>query len=277
MNAVVTPSRNWQAYLELCLIAGQDKTRLQPLRRYGPLSVQRPFYPEQDVCHVYLLHPPGGVVGGDQLELRVDQQPASRALFTTPGATKFYHSSGEYARVKQLLNIQDNAQMVYLPQENIYFPGARVRAKTSLNVQPGSHAIIWEKHCFGRPANDEFFAEGQVISELQVHCGEQLVFTEKQRVDATEIRRTTGLRGQPVVGSLLVYSDRLNRDLLDALTAVTPLYGISGITRPTSRLLVSRYMGSSTAEVNDYFIRLLEILHPVIMQRALCRPRIWDT
>ena len=144
MNSVSSILQNWEAYLELKLTPGQDKTRLVPLKRYGPLSVQRPFYPEKEVCHVYLLHPPGGVVGGDKLELQVDLEPQAKALFTTPGATKFYLSAGHFAQVKQQLKVQQDAELEYLPQENIYFPGSLVNAKTSLQVAKNSSAIVWE-------------------------------------------------------------------------------------------------------------------------------------
>jgi len=277
MNNVIPITPNWQAYLELKLTAGQHKTSLVPAKRYGPLSVQRAFYPEQDVCHVYLLHPPGGVVGGDELELQIDLEPQAKALFTTPGATKFYLSAGLTAQVKQQLTLQPNAQLEYLPQENIYFPGSLVNAKTSLNVAENSSAIVWEKHCFGRPANNEFYSCGKVITEFEVRCEGKLLFTEKQRIDAAEIKRASGLRNHAVTGTLLVYSDRLNRNLLDALREVAPLGGISGITLPIEKLLVARYMGSSTSDINEYFIKLLELLRPVILQREICRPRIWAT
>src|SRR5262245_31815427 len=81
----------WPAELELWFEASQGKTRLKRRRHAGPLMVQRPFFPESDgTCHVYLLHPPGGVAGGDRLDMRFHLAPGSRAVLTTPGATKFY-------------------------------------------------------------------------------------------------------------------------------------------------------------------------------------------
>ena len=101
MNAVAPVSQNWEAFLQLELRTGQDKTHLVPIKRYGPLSVQRPFYPEAECCHVYLLHPPGGVVGGDKLEVQLELKPEAKALFTTAGAGKFYRSAGDVALVSQ--------------------------------------------------------------------------------------------------------------------------------------------------------------------------------
>ena len=64
-------AEGWSAKLSLSFERALAKTNLRVSERVGPLSVQRPFYPEEDDCHAYVLHPPGGVVGGDQLELNV--------------------------------------------------------------------------------------------------------------------------------------------------------------------------------------------------------------
>ena len=79
---------SWQARLELGFRATAGRTVLAHRRHVGPLVVQRPFYPEGGICHVYLLHPPGGVVGGDTLELQVQADADSHALITTPAATR---------------------------------------------------------------------------------------------------------------------------------------------------------------------------------------------
>lgn len=59
--------KGWKAQLELEFAKQGEKTLLVKRRQFGPLTVQRPFYPEGDVCHVYLLYPPGGIVGGGSL------------------------------------------------------------------------------------------------------------------------------------------------------------------------------------------------------------------
>ena len=248
-----------------------------PVRRYGPLSVQRAFYPEQDCCHVYLLHPPGGVVGGDLLQFQVEAQPQSRALLTSPGANKFYRSGGDTARVQQQFDVQQNSDFEFLPQENIYFPGARVDMQTRIDIGDDSRAILWEKHCFGRPANDEAFGHGQVITELQLRQRQRLLFSEKQRIDATEIQRVSGLRGHPVIGSLLMIAPTIDDALVSNCRKLVPEQGIAAFTRPLENLLVLRYLGNSTLDLNRFFIQVWECCRPLLLDRAACHPRIWNT
>ncbi|MBT8436452.1 MAG: urease accessory protein UreD [Gammaproteobacteria bacterium] len=277
MGEAAFESQNWEALLKLELRRGQDRTHLLPLKRHGPLTVQRPFYPEQDCCHVYLLHPPGGVVGGDRLDLQVSCKDDTRALFTTPGAGKFYFSAAETAHVTQQFKVGSGAQLEFLPQESIYFPGARVRCKTSIDVQTGGGVMLWEKHCFGRPANNEFFATGQLHSQIELRSEERLLFTETQRIDADELQRTSGLRKCPVIGSFLVYGIELEQTMLRDLQASSPIDGLAGITQPQPHLLIARYLGNSTRDVDAYFVGLWELLRPLVLQREASHPRIWKT
>ena len=79
----------WPAELELTFARHGDRTVIERRRHRGPLLVQRPFHPESDgTCHAYVLHPPGGVVGGDTLSISVDVRSGASALLTTPAAAK---------------------------------------------------------------------------------------------------------------------------------------------------------------------------------------------
>ena len=84
----------WSACLQLRFIQCEGVTRLGARRHFGPLLVQRPFHPEGAPCHVYILHPPGGIVAGDRLELDVHLEPGSHALLTMPGRASSTAASG---------------------------------------------------------------------------------------------------------------------------------------------------------------------------------------
>ena len=277
MTETALATQNWAALLQLELRRGADRTRLVPLRRYGPLSVQRPFYPEPDCCHVYLLHPPGGVVGGDSLDLQITLQAGAQGLFTAPGAAKFYLSAGPTARVGQNFSVGSGAGLEFLPQENIYFPGALVDSRTLLDVEAGGRVLLWEKHCFGRPANREAFTRGRLQSRIELRLDGELVYSEIQRVDADEIERSSGMRGQPVCGTLLATGADFADEIITALQQIEPDRGWAGVSRPRPDLVAARYLGPDSAGLDRYFIRLWECLRPILLQRDACPPRIWNT
>lgn len=103
-----------------CSFATPRKTVLHSARHIGPLTVQRPFYPEDETCHLYLLHPPGGIVGGDSLDISVQLAANSHALITMPGASKFYRSSGAQAHLNQHFYVEEQATLEWLPQDTIF-------------------------------------------------------------------------------------------------------------------------------------------------------------
>ena len=69
----------WHASLQLdyALEQGRSVARHQ---HSGPLRILQSLYPEGDaVCHNVLVHPPGGLVGGDTLELDIHVEPINAA------------------------------------------------------------------------------------------------------------------------------------------------------------------------------------------------------
>ena len=118
---------------EVITISKEGKSVVAKSSQNGPLTLQNPFYPEDDgICHIYLLHPPGGVVGGDVLDLNVSLAQQGSLLLTTPGATKFYRSAGPRALQNQNFIVGANTSLEWLPQETIYFPNANAGLTTTI-------------------------------------------------------------------------------------------------------------------------------------------------
>ena len=74
---------SWRACLELHYSLESART-VARYRHDGPLRVLRSLYPEGDtVCHNVLVHPPGGLVGGDTVETQVSVAPGSTARWAS--------------------------------------------------------------------------------------------------------------------------------------------------------------------------------------------------
>jgi len=244
----------------------------------GPLAVQRPFYPEGGVCHCYLLHPPGGVVGGDELEIDVQVGAGGHALITTPGATKFYRSAGLTARQSQILRVGPGASLEWLPQENIYFPGTRSRLRSRIEVAGDGRFLGWELHCFGRPANEELFDAGRLDSRAEIWLDGRRVLIDQLQVDGADLfRAAAGLRGHAMAASL--YAAPAAEAALEAVQALIDerFAGLPIGATLVDGVLAVRMLGQNTESLQAALIPVWSLLRRRLMGLEPCLPRIWAT
>ncbi len=268
--------RGWRAGLHLGLRLAGQRTVLAERRRHGPLAVQRPFYPEGGVCHVYLLHPPGGVVGGDLLDIGTRAGVGAQALITTPGATKFYRSGGRRAVQRQQLVIEDGATLEWLPQENIFFPGADVELATRVDMEGDARLVLSEVHCLGRPVIGENFEQGYLDSRLNIYRDGEPLLLERLRVRPDNRCRLSLMAGMAVGGTLVTsHADEADIDACrDLLFATGTDYAAATLIED---LLVVRYLGNSTERAHKLFRAVWQLLRPSTLGRPACPPRIWAT
>ncbi|MEO8019202.1 MAG: urease accessory protein UreD [Pseudomonadota bacterium] len=259
------------------------KTRLVERHHKGPLVVQRPFHPEGDPCHVYLVHPPGGVVGGDSLRLDVQVDPGAHALITTPAATKFYRCEGTSSSQTQELRAA-GATLEWLPQENIFYRGADARTATRVQVDADSRFIGWEINCLGLPARGEPFDAGTLRLDLELWrdgravpgAGPVPIFLDRMRLSGDSGARGArwGLAGQEAVGTLLATpATRAHVEAIRELLADEKFAAVSLV----DGVLVLRALAPQAEAVRKLFITAWQALRPGIIGRAAVLPRIWNT
>lgn len=212
-----TPDRRWSARMELDFAVRQGRTTLAKMQFSGPLRVQRPFYPEaaplnapgrakaSQPCHCCLLHPPGGLVSGDDLSLDVRLEPGAHALLTAPSASKFYAADSCNVAQRQTNDLSVKGGMLeWLPRETIIYDGARAEMRTAVDLDAASACIGWEMICLGRPAANETFTHGSVRQSLMLSREGLPLLHEVLRFDAGDAlqKSACGLGDQPVAATL---------------------------------------------------------------------------
>jgi len=245
---------SWKASLSLGFRNIDRKTVLAERRSDGPLVVQKALYPEgPERCHAIVVHPPGGIAGGDELALEVRTESEANALLTTPGAAKWYRSAGAWA--KQRLQFEVEGSLEWLPRETIVFDGALADLRCDIALKEGARYTGWEVVCLGR------FTRGKVKLDTRITQGERMLFIEKGEVEGGGrlMRSPAGLGGHSVLGTFMATSDA-KVDIPDV--AITRLPG----------LLIGRYLGDSSEEALHAFTRLWKALRPSAVE-----PRIWAT
>ncbi|WP_060493123.1 MULTISPECIES: urease accessory protein UreD [unclassified Pseudomonas] len=262
----------WSAHLQLRFVQRGDVTRLGAWKHFGPLLVQRPFYPEGLPCHVYVLHPPGGIVAGDRLELNIHLEPGSHALLTMPGASKFYRSIGPTARLTQRFHLAAGSTLEWLPQDSIFFSGARASLASRFSLEPGARLLAWETLCLGRPVMHERFDHGTLDSLLHIELPGEVGLHERLRIAGGHLDK---LGGHPLLATFCAAP--ADQAVLEQVRSLLDELGNPAGATLLGSLLVIRLLDHDNQHLQRTLQRLWHVLRPAILGLPACPPRIWAT
>jgi urease accessory protein len=264
----------WHASLQLGFVRDGDCTRLVRRGHRGPLRVQKALYPEgPGVCHVIVVHPPGGVVGGDQLRIALDAGAGCHVLATAPGAAKWYRANGRESRQAVHLAAGAGAAIEWLPQETIVYDDASVDLEHEVTLAGGAAYIGSEILCFGRRAAGERFARGRVRQRARIRVDGRLVWWEQGVLDAARLASPLGLGGRSVCATLLAVGKPVPPALQAQLRALDPALALSQV----KQVFVVRHLGDDSERARAVITGAWQLLRPHMLDRPACIPRIWHT
>jgi urease accessory protein len=272
------PENEWHARLDLGFTVSNDRTILCRRNHYGPLQVQKPFYPEENgTSHVYVLHPPGGVVGGDFLKLNIDLGEEARVLITTPAAGKFYRSSGPIARQSQNIRVAPGGVLEWFPAENIIFSGAKVRINTRVDLTKDSQFTGWDIFCLGRPACGESLDEGFLKQQMEVFRDGVPLRVENLNAEGGSdfLKSKWGMMGYPVMGNMICATN--NQCIVDSIRDIKNDFShkeLFSVTH-TEGIVLCRFLGNSVERAKACFIKVWKVLRSGLMNLDIVEPRIW--
>ncbi|UVE17248.1 urease accessory protein UreD [Pseudomonas sp. LS44] len=272
--ALFTPS--WHAELELAYARFDECTRPVQRRHLGPLRVQKHLYPEgPQVCQHIIVHPPGGIAGGDRLGIDVSVGAHAWAQLTSPGAAKWYRAAGPAYQTLDL-RVAAGATLEWLPQETIVYSAAQAELTTRIELEGDARLCYWDIVALGRPAAGERFADGHLQARVDIRRDGQLLWHERQRVIGGDglLDSPIGLAGQPVFATLLV-SGEIDAELLERCRELP--CAVRGDLTQLPGLLVARCLASEALHARAWLIALWRLLRPALLGREAVPPRIWST
>lgn len=282
----------WQAKLDLKVANRHAGARLVSCRRLGPLHVQKAFYPEgTDLAHLYILHPPGGLVSGDTLSITANIEENSRALITTPGAGRLYGARDGAVTQTQLnqLHVAKGASLEWFPMETLMYSRSYGVSKTRVDIEKGGKFMGWDISSLGLPASGQPFVEGELRQCFDIHYDGKIDWLERWRFNAADkafLSSRAGLQNQSCNGVFIAgpFDDHA-QDNDDLKAMVKEIHSLCEITREqekglagvsqVSHWIVVRYLGHSTTHARDLFTQAWNLLRPQLLKRPACAPRIW--
>jgi urease accessory protein len=275
------PEHGWQARLRIDFSAQNGRTRISGRSHQGPLLVQKPFYPEGEaVCHAYIVHPPGGVVGGDELTIRIDVTDSGHALVTTPAAAKLYRSAGRSARIDQKLTVSGSSVLEWLPQETIAFDRSLSSLRTRVVLEDDARFIGWDIVALGRPAASEAFERGRLEQRLDIRRAGVPLLNERLSLTGggPELQAPWGLAGYTTSATLIaVHPSGIDDDLVSRVREMLSARPVHAAASVVSEALVVRVLADGARRALDTLIETWSIVRPTIIDRPAEIPRIWAT
>lgn len=275
---------SWNARLDIDYTVQHQRTVTRHSHN-GPLRLLQSLYPEGDaVCHNVLVHPPGGLVGGDTLDVRISAGATAHALITTPGATRFYRTAGGAAVQRTDITLTDQARLEWLPLEAIGYNNCLAENYLRLRVGAQAECMGWDITALGLPGAALPFAQGSFLQHIEVPG----VWLERGLIDASDARLMNGplgLAGHRCLASLFFVSgtplERNRREaalvLAREVIAAHGLRHTAGATCPSGQVMVVRVLSPLVEPTIDLLRQVWQAWRQHFWQLPAVSPRIWAT
>lgn len=272
----------WHAQLDIQYSLENART-VARFSHNGPLRVLQSLYPEGDaICHNVLVHPPGGLVGGDTLDIQLKLEANSHCLITTPGATRFYRSEQGVATQKVHAKVADQARLEWLPLETLAYNACHGLNHAVFELAPSAEMMAWDITALGLPHAHQPFEQGQLQQHMEVAnlwLERGLIHAQDQRL----LNSPVGLAGQRCLstfifacGSALSHERRTTAlETARALITQAPAEIFAGVTAPNDQMIVLRTLSAVTEPAQNLLRSVWAAWRHELWRLSSDSPRIW--
>lgn len=257
----------------------QGRTALASLFQHDPLRVLFPTPPLGELTGAVLVTTSGGLVGGDEIAVRIAAGDGTAVLASPQAAEKVYRSAGADCRIDMRLEAGPDAWLEWLPQETIVFDGARLRRRTVIEAAPGARVLAGEMLALGRAAMGERLSAGLLRDSWEVRKDGRLRWADMLHLDkgvAGVLAHPAGLGGAVACATAVYVADdagaRLNaaRALLEdaadgVLNAATVVNGV----------LVARWIAREGAALRRAYGSFWAGFRREVAELPARLPRLW--
>jgi urease accessory protein len=247
-----------------------DRTVLVDAYERGSLRLRCPNTGKS--CEAVMINTSGGIAGGDRARTSVSLGEQASVTLTTQSAEKIYRALGPAARTEVCLSLAGGSRLEWIPQETIFFDGARFERRLEVDLAADASLLVVESTVFGRLAKGEAVATGLFRDRWRIRRKSRLIFAEDtylaDNIAATLDRPACG-DGARMMASVLYVSQGVEHNLAavrQSLVASVAEWGASA----WNGLLLVRILSPMPEAVRDATVMVLAVL------RNGGVPRVWQ-
>lgn len=270
----------WKGFLSFKFVADSGRTVIKDKKHFGPLVIQRPYYQEVDLPLVLILHPPGGIVGGDELQIEIGLSKKAKGMVSTPAATKFYRSNNRLATQSQFVILEEKAELEWLPQETLFFESSNADNVVRFQLHESCKLIAWDIVGLGRPESGDVYAKGQLKQRLEFILDGKKVFIDRLSLvpNSSLLASQAGFYQNSLFATVLFYtSDLQSQSSLLTLLQEQNWLTCVGVTKVSEGLIVMRALSSQLDDIKGDLYKAWVLARPLVIGRQALKPRIWNT
>jgi urease accessory protein len=268
------PQLAGKGILEMSFVAGRtEATRAfaaNPLRLLVPRR-------RTAAAWVYVGTYGGGLVAGDEIDLRVRIGARARGVLSTQASTKVYRNLSQVPSRQTLrASVADGGLLVVAPDPLTCFAQARYEQLQSVRLHGSGSLVLVDWLTSGRRARGESWALSRYCSRLQVYRDDELVLADALLLDPADgpldspfrLGRFHCLATVVLIGEQLAaaVADQLGRVAAKPVQAQSPLVDVASPLRPASGCpgLVLRVIGETTEMVSRYLAQAMAFLNDLL-------------
>lgn len=185
----------------------------------APIKIAKAF-PLDGQLGVIVMDVSPGLLSGDRYELEWTAEQHSHVMITNQSYTKVHPSlPNSDASMQQLFELEADAVVEHMPEPIMLYKEAAFRNDTQVRLQKGSAWLQADVLCPGRTLRGERFDYRSYSNSLTVHYGEELIFSQRQRVvPGSQVITAPGSWDEMTHwATFYMFSDRVNSSHLEQL------------------------------------------------------------
>ncbi|MEO6609108.1 MAG: urease accessory protein UreD [Aestuariivirga sp.] len=200
-----------------------------------------------------LLNIGGGLAGGDDFGFDVKVNAATTLTVASQTAERVYRSLGATAHVNTKLAVAEDATLYWLPQETIFYDGAKLHRTITAELARSAKLVMLEPAIFGRSISDEKITSIDFHDRWRIHVAGKLLFADDLQVGPALPERPAAMGEATAMATLFC----VGADFETLAPKLNSIFGDHGASSFWNGKLVARLLAKDGYTLRKLLIKAL--------------------